>query len=438
MSQDFIDELSRQNVSVWDRAAQGSGGVWRPIPVAMEPVIVEKSSWDRLVADARVVLSAFPVVLAWLQRPENVQLFQRLFGHLSGIEAEAAAAPPEKNWGHATLRFDLFWQDDELKIIEANCTIPAMQAYSDMVRDSWRAGSSSGGSTGSNSGDLLESLLALYQIHGGTKSRPRIAIVHREGDSQLAELNHFEQRWGQKFQTVRVTPETFAREPADLYYRHIFAHKVDAYPEIVTSLRDWRKARFFNPVSAHYEVKGFLAVLSAIAGDDALAASAGLSAEQRRAINDRVPWTRLLPCERDTGEILRNMDQYVFKSSSGYGGHAVFIGSEWGSERGDTSTQARLRALMRSNDPVTPKDFLAWIAASPGVWVIQQRVSGRRHKSKVITSSRDVIEVDGFVDASVFLNSGAPPLCGGGVSRFAAGPLVNIGTGGGLAPFAVI
>ncbi|NDE18814.1 hypothetical protein EBZ80_28315, partial [bacterium] len=235
----------------------------------------------------------------------------------------------------------------------------------------------------------------------------------------------------------RVTPETFAPEPADLYYRHIFAHKIDAAPEIVASLRDWRKARFFNAVSAHYEVKGFLAVLSGIAADDALAASAGLSADQRRAINDRVPWTRLLPCERDTAEVLKNFDQYVFKSSSGYGGHTVFIGSEWGSDLGDNSTQARLRALMRVHDSVTPKDFLAWIATSPGVWVIQQRVSGRRHRSKVITASRDVIEVDGFVDASVFLNAGAPPLCGGGVSRFAAGPLVNIGTGGGLAPFAV-
>jgi hypothetical protein len=441
----FTGEIAKRNVAVWDRAAS----TWRQIPIASDPVVVSKSSWDALTADGRILHSCFPLILDWLQRTENTALFQHVFDGLTGLEREAASAPSASTWGHATIRLDLFWEGDALKIIEANCTIPAMQAYSDLVRAAW--GATAGipdaelNALGRwNTPDLLDSLLSLYRHHGGSAARPRLAIFHREGDSQLAELLHFEKSWQERCDVVRVTPESLSHQDYDLFYRHIFAHRVQNDVAIAAFLRDWRKVRMFNPVSAHYEVKAFLAVVSSVAENDALAASIGLSASQRHAVQRRVPWTCLMasllpgtkffPCEKSRDDILRHWDHYVFKSSSGYGGHAVFIGSEWHTP----ATQERLRALLAIPGPVSEKDFLAWVARpESGTWVIQQRVSGRRHHSEVITSARDIIEVDGYVDASVFLNTGPVPLCGGGVSRFASGPVVNIGTGGGLAPFLV-
>lgn len=441
----FTGEIAKRNVSVWDRA----GSTWRQIPIATDPVVVSKSAWEALVADGRTLLACFPLVLDWLQHAENRSLFDHIFDGLAGLELEAAGALPSSTWGHATIRLDLFWEGDDLKIIEANCTIPAMQAYSDLVRAAW--GEAAGmpdtelNALGRwNTPDLLDSLLSLYRHHGGEAVRPRLAIFHREGDSQLAELLHFEKSWQDRCDVVRVTPEGISRQAHDLFYRHIFAHRVQDNAAIAALLRNWRQVRMFNPVSAHYEVKAFLAVVSSVAENDALASSIGLSHEQRQVIKNRVPWTCLMgsllpgtgffPCEKSPDDVLRHWDQYVFKSSSGYGGHAVFIGSEWHA----SATQERLRALLAVPGLVTEKDFLAWVARpESGTWVIQQRVSGRRHRSEVITSSRDIIEVDGYVDASVFLNTGPVPLCGGGVSRFAAGPVVNIGTGGGLAPFLV-
>jgi hypothetical protein len=444
-SDGFTEEIAKRNVSVWDHAA----ATWRQIPIAMEPVLVTKSSWEALVADGRTLLSSFPPVLDWLQLPENRSLFHHVFDGLRGLELDAAGAPPASTWGHATIRLDLFWEGDDLKIIEANCTIPAMQAYSDLVRAAW--GEATGMAVAElnalgrwNTPDLLDSLLSLYRHHGGEAVRPRLAIFHREGDSQLAELLHFEKSWQDRCDIVRVTPENISRQAHDLVYRHIFAHRVQDNAAIAALLRTWRQVRMFNPVSAHYEVKAFLAVVSSVAENEGLAARIGLSPSQRHVIRNRVPWTCLMgsllpgtgffPCHKSHEDVLRDWDQFVFKSSSGYGGHAVFIGSEWRTP----ATQERLRALLAVQDPVTEKDFLAWVARpESGTWVIQQRVSGRRHRSAVITSSRDIIEVDGYVDASVFLNTGPVPLCGGGVSRFAAGPVVNIGTGGGLAPFLV-
>lgn len=441
----FTGEIAKRNVSVWDHA----GATWRQIPIATEPVVVSKSAWEALVADGRTLLACFPLVLDWLQRAENRSLVRHIFDGLTGLELAAAGAPPASTWGHATIRLDLFWEGDDLKIIEANCTIPAMQAYSDLVRAAWGAAAGTPdlelNSLGRwNTPDLLESLLSLYRHHGGEAVRPRLAIFHREGDSQLAELLHFEKSWQGRCDVVRVTPEGIARQAHDLFYRHIFAHRVQDNADIAALLRNWRQVRMFNPVSAHYEVKAFLAVVSSVAENDALASSIGLSHAQRQVIKSRVPWTCLMgsllpgtgffPCQKSPDDVLRRWDQYVFKSSSGYGGHAVFIGSEWHTP----ATQERLRALLSVSGLVTEKDFLAWVARpESGTWVIQQRVSGRRHRSEVITSSRDIIEVDGYVDASVFLNTGPVPLCGGGVSRFAAGPVVNIGTGGGLAPFLV-
>ena len=441
------------NLAIW----QKTSAIWQAIPVAQNPVVVKSSEWNLMVQDARLLLSCFPVVLTWLQRKENQVLWNLIFGELEGVEADAAHRNPSDTWGHATIRLDLFWHGDELKIIEANCTIPAMQAYSDMVlrRRSELLGIPQ--PSRGNSADLLDSLLALYRRDGGEVARPRIAILHRDGDSQLAELEYFKHHWHDRAEVVLVTPSQWNEQDFDLVYRHIFATRLLDQPKLLAALRDSRRWRIYNPISAHYEIKAFLAMVAVVVSDDWISSDLGLSLNQREAIGRRVPWTRIIPSQRysvgQDSEIIAsdigfaaNAEKYVIKHSSGYGGHFVFVGSEWH----EPTTQVRLQNLLKVTEFVSPALFWRWVTTeSQDVWVVQQRMSGRRYQSKVLSSGGGGLEignyveayvdgyVDGYVDASVFLNTGTEPLCGGGVSRFASGPVVNIGTGGGLAPLII-
>lgn len=448
----LTSELDRLGLDVWDAKA----AVRRPIPVALTPVTVSKTEWAALLADARMLLTSFPLLLRWLQKSEQKPLWDALFSRLEGVEAWAAAVAEEQTWGHATIRLDLFWHHDQLRIIEANCTIPAMQAYSDMVQGAWlkAAGSPPGflSASSSNSDDLLESLLSLYRRNGGVESSPVVLILHREGDSQIAELKYHARRWNKKraVKVVLATPDQcYAKENyvyaagqrIDVIYRHIFAWRLEGHPDLQAALQENRRYHVYNPISAHYEVKGFFALLSQVADSDELSRAVGFSAQQREAIRSRLPWTRLLPSKNVRGAftslpvVCDHVETYVVKNSLGYGGQQVLVGSEWFTEE----VQSRLVKLLGRPGPVRPDQFFDWIvASSDDTWIVQERMTGRRHRSQVLTSRREIVEVNGFVDASVFLNTGDRELCGGGVSRFAAGPVVNIGTGGGLAPFFIV
>ena len=447
---DFAEALQQRQLAVW----HGATGRWNPIPVAATPIVIAHSSWFELVSDARQVLNSFPTILRWLQCQEQQVLWRALYSRLAGAEFWAAGQAPEATWGHSTLRFDLFWDGDHLKIIEANCTIPAMQAYSDIVLESWQQ------ATGklllplrSNSLDLWASLKALYIKNGGLKSRPTVLILHRAGDSQLAEIEYHQQAWSREAEVVCATPDSCVVTDAgimvggkniDLVYRHVFAWRLEAFPLWIQALKSNMKFQIYNTVSAHYEAKGFFAVLSEIAADETLSRAAGLSSAEREAVNRRVPWTRIVPSKKngtdrrllgiDEDAIFLNMEDYVLKNSLGYGGHQVFIGSEWS----NPDTQLKLQRTVGKAHTISPQEFWEWMTQeAPDTWIIQKRMSGRRYQSKILTSSGEVSEVDGFVDASVFLNSGGDELCGGGVSRFASGPIVNIGGGGGLVPFII-
>ncbi|MCX6126698.1 MAG: hypothetical protein NTV34_18345 [Proteobacteria bacterium] len=447
---DFAEALQQRQLAVW----HGPTGRWSPIPVGANPIVISQSTWSGLVSDARQVLNSFPTVLRWLQCLEQQGLWRALYSRLTGVEFWAAGQAPEDTWGHSTLRFDLFWDSDQLKIIEANCTIPAMQAYSDIVLESWQQ------ATGtlllpmrSNSLDLWTSLKALYFKNGGLNARPTVLILHRAGDSQLAEIEYHQQAWSCEAEVVCATPEScvvtdtgimVGGKSIDLVYRHVFGWRLEAFPLWIQALKSNSTFQVYNPVSAHYEAKGFFAVLSEIAADENLSRTVGLLAEQRDAVNKRVPWTRIVPSRKnetdrrllglDEDAICMSIEDYVLKNSLGYGGHQVFIGSEWS----NPETQLKLQRTVGKAQTVSPREFWRWMTQeAPDTWIIQKRMSGRRYQSKILTSRGEVSEVDGFADASVFLNSGTDNFCGGGVSRFASGPIVNIGGGGGLVPFII-
>ena len=435
------EELLRRKVAVY-RAADNA---WIPVPIALTPTTVKAAEWSDLERDARIILGAFPKIQRWLCDPGRRTLLKRIYEGLTGIEQEVSSLDPQAFWGHATIRMDLFWHEDAIKIIEVNCTIPAMQAYSDNVFGAWIDAGGKQDSGSNNVRELLDSLLSLYRIDGGVLSRPRIVILHRQGDSQLGELLWIQREWSQiGFETLLATPETLSRAgdlwmvegvPCDLVYRHIFAWRLEQ-SAVSGALMDNRRFHIYNPPSAHYESKGFLALLSHLASADDLAKDAGLNADEIRAIRDRVPWSRLLG-RLDNAVSFQSVESrlpgLVLKRSIGYGGHQVFMGDAWDSDE----TQVRLRQLTSLVGQISFATFAAWAETKDtSLWIAQERMSGARRETEVLTAS-GVETWNAWYDASIFLNTRGSAICHGGVSRVATTPVVNIGTGGGLAPFVI-
>jgi hypothetical protein len=387
--------------------------------------------------------------MSWLLLRADTDQFARDFldkmmDGLSLLESKIARASPSEAWGHVTVRLDLFWHLGDLKIIEVNCTIPAMQAYSDHVLAAWQIANGSSDYMGSNVDDLLQSLLSLYRINGGICSRPRVAILHRAGDSQLAELQWMKKRWSRSgFQTVLATPDSLtccgdtwlaSGEPCDIVYRHIFASRL-RNEQVIERLAKANQYHIYNPVSAHYECKAFLALLSHVAADLELSSSAGLTKEESLAIERRIPWSRVIGghlASVSAEAVERRLEGLVIKRSVGYGGHQVILGDSWYS----ADTQRKLNELTGTGGPVDLRSFLAWINLDQSVWIVQERMSGARRQTDVLTTG-GIESWNAWFDASIFLNTSGQPVCGGGVSRVAESPIVNIGTGGGLAPLLI-
>src|SRR6185369_14527326 len=122
----------------------------------------------------------------------------------------------------------------------------------------------------------------------------------------------------------------------------------------------------------------------AAAADDADAARIGLDDDERGAVAQAVPWTRLLQRGTTTGPGGEAIDelaawvrthgrQLVLKRSWDYGGKGVFLGNELAEGAG---TEARLRALLgrAPAEPVGWDALVEFALADRDAWVVQELV----------------------------------------------------------------
>jgi hypothetical protein len=190
----------------------------------------------------------------------------------------------------------------------------------------------------------------------------------------------------------------------------------------------------FNPVSAHLEVKALLAETSRVADTPDIAQSVGLGEEEIAAVLQRVPWTRIVTADdQNVMEQLRVRppETVVLKTSSGYGGHGVVMGSEF--ENSDT--RQRVTEITGATNKLSWRQFCDHVASGKsGLWIAQQRIPGRLVSHRYLSREGAVTEAQSYVDCSIFGGSFEEGHVPGGASRFASDPVVNIGRGGGLMP----
>ncbi len=468
------EELAREYAKASTEAGAfvvRSDGTEQPIPPILAPLSVARNWMAQVSVDAHRLVSALVRLTEAIMSDESSALRKRLFGSFGPLESLALAETWREAQNLATVRVDYLVDSQNChRALEVNATIPAMQGYSDAIAESFlrtigRARSLSEqqiesliDSNGRNADDLVASLLAHYARLGGPALSNKglvIAIVARAGDAQRGELEHYSRRWSQLgHQVFLATPEQVqiregvARirglEP-DLIYRHVFARRIDPTSDFARICLEPVHFRILNPIASHLEVKGMLALLSeAAAGKtDRFQSSIGLSLEERDTIARTVPWTRLLSDESTVGPdgerimnlaewAVHNQGRLVLKRSWDYGGRSVFIGGEK-----DATVQGRLAGLINAGHWTQGvlgwEDLIKFALADREPWVAQEQI-------RVESQSRLRVDPDGvharplYNDLSAFTNLGVSLKPQGGAVRCSESKIVNILSGGGLAP----
>jgi hypothetical protein len=415
------------------------------IPPILTPLGIPRARMKRVSDDAHAITSGLSRLTADLMRAPN-PIQQKLFGAFGPLEAEALEIGWQKAEQLATVRVDfLVDENGQHRALEVNATIPAMQGYSDAIAAAFlravakqlgKDGDKLVDANGRNTDDLLNSLLA----HRQAKS---IAIVARQGDAQRGELEHYLRRWTKLGMDVQlVTPADVRivdgkgmigdRAP-DLFYRHIFARRLDPASDFARMCLRADEFGILNPIASHLEVKAMLGLLSGAVGT-ADAERIGLTDDEQDAVVRCVPWTRMLSGDTTRGPNGENIpdladwtrlhaSELVLKRSWDYGGKGVFLGADFDG----ASTQARVKALIGRDASWT--ELVDFALADKDAWVVQELVH-----AQPVTMSRDGRERPLYVDLSAFTNLGVAVRPAGGAVRAAESRIVNILGGGGLAP----
>lgn len=421
-----------------------------PIPPLLTPVLPDPDA-----APAAKKLLAGVVQVARAIFEKRIEAPAGLLKGLTAFEDRCI----REGWKHAervaSSRVDyLHDAEGRLLALEVNATIPAMQAYSDIAASGWvRFVAPAIGATPeaiakaladlpSNVDDLRRTLLAASAENGRPAPR-RVAILARENDSQDGELSAIAKRFADAgLEPLRVTPETFfAGAPYDLVYRHLFARRLAPGDPLEAVFREPAKSNLWNPVNGHLEIKGMLALLSTAASDRDFAKRAAVEESVLEAAGRFVPWTRLLlpgPSAGPDGARLADLPAFVaanpsaviLKRSWDYGGRSVFLEEDFG--RGSSAT-ARVEAA--TGRTLGSWDELVRFAATDpsGDWIVQSRVRPKKRRHLRVADGRP--EWGELVtDVSAFTAHGGTFAPSGLTARAAGGLVVNIVSGGGMAP----
>jgi hypothetical protein len=399
-----------------------------PIPLVAEPEVLPRAALAALAREAERILSGAVKLARALLSSGDARDRAALEEPFAGLEREAM----EKLFTEAPLpamvaRVDFLAPADggPPRALELNATIPAMPAYADLAAHAWiRAAARARGRSpreegalvaacGSHMERLREALVAFYRSRGGTRERPSIALVARPGDAQIGELRRLAAHFRQMGHEARnLVPAECEPERWDVLYRHVWANRVDPAAPFARALRAPGRYVLANPVNGLLEAKALFARLSECAEDDALAARAGLDAEERAAAA-RLPRTRRLD-EAVAARIVAERPRWVVKRSWDYGGKSVHLGAE-------LTDEAWARAVGEA-----VRD------ARGGGFVAQERIfAARRPATRVAPEGTTRLEL--YRDISTYCGLGASRP-DGSVVRAATSPIVNILGGGGLAP----
>jgi uncharacterized circularly permuted ATP-grasp superfamily protein len=357
---------------------------------------------------------------------------------LSDQERALIAMEPGYAFASTASRMDSFLLPDSLAFAEYNAESPAGLGYTEMlaevfdaqpIMDRFRAHFDVW--TYPLMDALLDALLASYRDWGGTEHPPRMVITDFEGVPTWHEFEILAARFTEHgVPTVVCDPRALEIHgdrlvahgtAVDLVYRRVLVNDIIERPDDVRVLVEAYQRRLacvantFRCKIPHH--KSFFAVLT----DERHAGR--FSPEERAVIAAHVPWTRVVEARRtsspdgsevDLLEYTRaSRDQLVLKPDDEFGGRGVTLGWE-------ADAAAWEQALAEA------------IAATPGSWIVQQRIPVRREPFPVVEDDpHRVTTRDMLVDCAPYLFRGK---VSGFLTRLSASGLANVTSGGGQVP----
>ena len=351
-----------------------------PIPPILTPTAIERARMSEVSTQAHLITRALTkLTVDLMEDPTRAPLKQRLFGAFTALEAEALGTTWRKSEQLATVRVDfLVDTDGRARALEVNSTIPAMQGYSDAIaaafiarrrrarapcpsrsptrsstttaatpttcwRRCWRTTSGSAAAAAARSRSPSSRAPA-------TRSTASCATTCAAGKrSAIASSSPRRRRCasttGARSSTATSPTSSIATSSRAGSIRRATSRACASSPSTSTcSTRSRATSRS----------RRCWACLSAAAVDDDDAARIGLDDDERDAVAQAVPWTRLLqhgPTTGPDGEAIDELAGWVrahgralvLKRSWDYGGKGVFLGNELTE---GAVAEARLRTLL--------------------------------------------------------------------------------------------
>ena len=188
-----------------------------------------------------------------------------------------------------------------------------------------------------------------------------------------------------------------------------------------------------------------LAIAQWAAEGNRLGSSLALTEAERAAATTLPPWTRLLsdgPTTDWTGSgvaslpafVAAHPDELILKRSWAYGGKSVIMAEHLH----DNATQEKLREMfgLSSDAPFIDWPRMVELALhDPGdVWIVQRLVQPHMEPRLCRAADGSWGWADLVADLSMYTGLGAGTRMRGGAVRVSASKIVNIATGGGMAP----
>jgi len=359
---------------------------------------------------------------------------------LTAVERELIKIDPGYKSVSPTSRLDSFLTDTAYSFVELNGESPAGIAYADAAYDIFstlpvmkRFAETYNVRPLYGRRFMLDVLLESYREFLGRKPEraPQIAIVDLKGMPTQKEFELFEEFFeSQGYSSIICAPQELEFDgkrlrmgdfEIDIVYKRLLLNEylpiMSDYPALLNAYRQGAICMVNSFRSKLIHKKALFAVLTdrrreSLFDDD-----------ERAAIRDHVPWTRLVRSTKSDyygreidllDFVIANRERLVLKPNDDYGGHGITIG--WNTD------EIRWSEALRS-------------ALVNGDYLVQERVPTAREPFPALKEDGSIEFAEQLVDLDPLLFNGR---VGSAFTRLSFTELANVTSGGGMVPTYII
>jgi uncharacterized circularly permuted ATP-grasp superfamily protein len=359
---------------------------------------------------------------------------------LTAIERDLITIDPGYRAVSPTARLDSFLTDTAYSFVELNGESPAGIAYADAAYEIFsslpvmkRFAEKYNVRTLNGRRFLLNVLLSSYEefLNRKPEHAPRIAIVDLKGLPTQKEFELFKDFFESQGYPAKIcSPDELEFTDGrlrcgdfeiDIVYKRLLVNEylpiMEQYPALLEAYRSRAVCMVNSFRSKLIHKKALFAVLT----DERRAAL--FTDEERKTIQNHVPWTRVVRDEKtshanapiDLLEFVgRNKEKLVLKPNDDYGGHGITIG--WNTDQASWDS-----ALQK--------------ALADGDYLVQQRVPTAREPFPALNEDGTIEFAEQLVDLDPLLFNGK---VGSAFTRLSSTELANVTSGGGMVPTFII